>query len=140
MDKAKKNVLIRVLLIAAVVIIAAGAFVGGIFVGRSGQNAEDNAAAENEVLYCEVVYAEILSNDNGHFHVKGLDVNDINGRGEYTFSVKEDTKLVWRGTPLSVEDFDAGDRIAFYYNGLVLESHPAIVPNVIRIKLLDDEV
>ena len=40
----------------------------------------------------------------------------------------------------SLSDFDAGDRIAFYYSGEVLTSYPAQVINVTKIKLLDDEV
>jgi len=70
--------------------------------------------------------------------VRGLDVNDINGRGEYTFSAKENTRLVWHVTDIPLSDFDVGDRIAFYYNGLVLDSNPAQVQNVVKIKLLDD--
>ena len=126
----------RALLIVVVTVLVVGAFVGGFFAGKSGQRVETQPVWSDT----EVVYAEILSVDDGHFHVRGLDVNDINGRGEYTFSAKEQTKLIWRGTELSISDFDAGDRIAFYYSGEVLTIHPALVPNVVKIKLLDDEV
>ena len=122
----------RVLLIILAAVLAAGAFVGGIFVGR-------NTQKETDFPNCEVVYAEIISVDNGYFHVKGLDVNDINGRGEFTFSAKENTRLVWRGTEIPLSDFQADDRIAFYWRGMILESFPAQVQNVVMIKLLDDE-
>lgn len=128
--------LVIVIVIAVFLVAAAGVF--GFLLGKDSE--VDSGEVHTEVVLAEVVYAEILSIDNGLFHVKGLDVNDINGRGEYVFSAKEDTKLIWRGTELSLRDFDAGDRIAFYYNGYVLTTHPARVQNVVKIKLLDDEV
>lgn len=123
----------RVLLGILAAVLLAGTFVGGFFVGKN------NTQKETDLPNCEVVYAETISVDNGYFHVKGLDVNDINGRGEFTFSAKENTRLVWRGTEIPLSDFQSGDRIAFYYRGAVLESFPAHVQNVVMIKLLDDE-
>ncbi len=136
MKVADKKGIRRAIFIVAVTVLVIGAFVGGFFAGKSGQRVETQLAWSDT----EVVYAEILRVDDGFFHVRGLDVNDINGRGEYTFYAKEHTKLIWRGTELSLSDFDAGDRIAFYFSGEVLESYPAQVPNVLKIKLLDDEV
>lgn len=123
----------RILSAFVAVVIFVCSFGGGFVVGRT-------TAKPQNMPNCEVVYAEIISVENGYFHVKGLDVNDINGRGEFTFSAKENTALVWRGTELSLSDFQAGDRIAFYYSGEVLLTYPAQVQNVVMIKLLDDEV
>ena len=123
----------RVILIILAAVLVAGAFVGGFFVGKN------NTQKETDLSNCEVVFAETISVDNGYFHVKGLDVNDVNGRGEFTFFAKENTRLVWRGTEIPLSDFQSGDRIAFYYRGAVLESFPAHVQNVVMIKLLDDE-
>lgn len=130
----KKGAKRAAVIIAASVLIV-GAFVGGFFAGKSGQRVETQYVWSD----CEAVYAEILDASDGFFHVKGLDVNDINGRGEYTFTAKENTQLVWRGTELSLSDFHPGDRIAFFYVGEVLETYPAQVQNVVKIKLLDDE-
>lgn len=123
----------RVLLGILAAVLLAGAFVGGFFVGKN------NIQKETDLPNCEVVYAEIISVNGTNFHVKGLDVNDVNGRGEFTFSAKENTRLVWRGTEIPLSDFQSGDRIAFFYRGAVLESFPAKIPNVVMIKLLDDE-
>ena len=123
----------RVLLGILAAVLLAGAFVGGFFVGKN------NTQKETDLPNCEVVFAEIISVNGSNFHVKGLDVNDINGRGEFTFFAKENTRLVWRGTEIPLSDFQSGDRIAFYYRGAVLESYPAKIPNVVMIKLLDDE-
>ncbi len=134
MKVADKKGVKRAVIIIVIAVLVIGAFVGGFFAGKSGQRVETQFVER----YAEVVYAEILSVDDGYFHVRGLDVNDINGRGEYTFSAKENTRLVWHVTDIPLSDFDVGDRIAFYYNGLVLDSNPAQVQNVVKIKLLDD--
>lgn len=126
----------RVLAIIAAAVLIIGAFIGGFFAGKSGQRVETQIAWTDS----EVVYAEILDINDDFFHVKGLDVNDINGRSEFTFTANEKTQLVWRGTELSLSDFQPGDRIAFFYVGEVLESFPAQVVNVVKIKLLDDEL
>lgn len=126
---AKKRAFIGLMFFAAIVIFVV-AFAVGFSVAKSQKEKEQRV---------EVVYAEIISADNGFFHVKGLDVNDINGRGEFTFYARENTALVWRGTKISLSDFQAGDRIAFFFTGGILESFPGQVENVTRIKLLDDE-
>lgn len=123
----------RILTVFVAVVIFVCAFGGGFVVGRT-------TAKLQNMPNCEVVYAEIISVYDSNFHVRGLDVNDINGRGEFTFFAKENTALVWRGTELSLSDFQAGDRIAFYYSGEVLLTYPEQVQNVLMIKLLDDEV
>ena len=122
----------KVICLIAAVLLAAGAFVGGFFAGK-------NIADTDKNTICEVVYAEILDINDNFFHVKGLDVNDVNGRDEFTFSAKENTRLVWRGTEISLSDFNIGDKIAFYYSGAVLETFPAQIPDVRIIKLLEDE-
>ncbi|HCD69609.1 MAG TPA: DUF3221 domain-containing protein [Ruminococcaceae bacterium] len=122
----------KVICLIAAVLLAAGAFVGGFFAGK-------NTADTDKNTICEVVYAEILDINDNFFHVKGLEVNDVNGRDEFTFSAKENTRLVWRGTEISLSDFNIGDKIAFYYSGAVLETFPAQIPDVRIIKLLEDE-
>lgn len=122
-------------IIGIMVFSAAGIFLGAFAAGLSAAKSQK----EKEQQPVEVVYAEIISADNGFFRVKGLDVNDINGRGEFTFYARENTALIWRETEISLSDFQAGDRIAFFFTGEVLESFPAQVKNVTRIKLLDDE-
>ena len=136
MKASDKKGVIRAIFIIVTVVLIISAFIGGYFAGKSGQRVETQLVWSD----VQVVYAEILSVKDNFFHVKGLDVNDINGRGEFTFSVNENTQLIWRGTELSVSDLEAGDRIAFFYTGEVLESYPAQIQNVVKIQLLDDEV
>jgi len=85
-------------------------------------------------------YAVIESADGTHFLVDGLEVNDINSRGAFRFSIDQDTRLIWRHTEITAEDLDPGDTISITYTGPVQESDPArITDPVLRIDLLDDE-
>ena len=71
--------------------------------------------------------------------MQGLEVNDINFRGEFTFSVTEETALLWRGTAMKLSEFDIGDSVSITFTGAVLESYPAVIQEVTRVQLLDDE-
>ena len=76
---------------------------------------------------------------NDCFAVKGMEVNDLNFRGEFTFAVREETNCLWMGTQLSPAELEAGDNISITFTGPVLESNPAQIPNVTEVWLLDDE-
>ena len=60
-------------------------------------------------------YATIDDISGNHLTVSGLEVNDINTRGQFTFSIDEDTVLEWRYTALTADELDAGDTIAVTY-------------------------
>ncbi len=89
---------------------------GAFFLGRL------TAREEPSVTF----YGEILSREGDFFHVEGLDVNDVNHRGEFTFTFSGGAGL------------KAGDPVAVTYDGYVQETYPAQLPNVLRIRLLDE--
>ena len=72
--------------------------------------------------------------------VEGLEVNDINHRGLFEFSVKDDTKILWRGTEIKLSDLKEKQNISITSIGVVEESYPARLTNVSRVILLDDEL
>ena len=92
----------------------------------------------------ETFYAMIeeISEYKGNYSllVKGLEVNDINGRGEFSITIKDTTKLIWRGTKIDITDLKVGQNISITYDGMVLTSYPGQISNVLKIKLLDDEI
>ncbi|TWH58155.1 hypothetical protein DesLBE_2463 [Desulfitobacterium sp. LBE] len=103
---------------------------GGFWIGR---NTADPIAGAT-------FYATIEDIDQNNFLVNGLDVNDINNRGEVYFSVDNKTKLEWRHTQITREDLQIGDTISVTYLGEVQESYPRRTVNpVIRVTLLEDE-
>ncbi|MFR7478252.1 MAG: DUF3221 domain-containing protein [Acutalibacteraceae bacterium] len=75
----------------------------------------------------------------GHFAVEGLSVNDINFRGEFTFTITPDTSLIWRGETLPAEELQVGDRVAVTFDGTVQEVYPAVLTGVLQVQLLEDE-
>lgn len=122
---------------AAAVLAAVVLLCGGFFLGRLSLGGP--AVDEPPWQETSIFHAEILERDGRRFHVKGLDCNDVNGRGEFIFSVEEDTPLVWRYTPASLEDFQAGDRVAVTYTGDVLDIYPVQLTQVLCVDLLEDE-
>ena len=96
--------------------------------------------AQEETSLTDTFYATILTIDDHVLLVEGLEVNDINSRGQFYIQVDENTRLDWLGTEITLSDLAVGDRIAITWSGLVQETYPArIVDPVHRIKLLDDE-
>ena len=131
---------LKVILVIMLVIIA---LVIGYFVGyKRGydkiESASQNVNYNNEQ---QTFYAEIKEiNNNNAFLVEGLSVNDINYRGEFTFSVIGETKLEWRGTEISISDLEIGDNISITFTGEIIDSYPAQIKDVVKIQLLDDEI
>ena len=134
MKKEFKVILIILLVIIALVI---GYFIGYKRAYEKIENASENV---NYIDEQQTFYAEIKEiNNNNAFLVEGLSVNDINYRGDFTFSVVEETKLEWRGTEISISDLKVGDNISITFDGEILDTYPAQIKEVIKIQLLDDE-
>ena len=135
MKKELKVILVIMLVIIALVI---GYFVGYKRAYDKIESASQNVNYNNEQ---QTFYAEIKEiNNNNVFLVEGLSVNDINYRGDFTFSVVEETKLEWRGTEISISDLKVGDNISITFDGEILDTYPAQIKEVIKIQLLDDEI
>lgn len=130
MKKHKKIIIFAISLFA----VAIAAF----FVGRLTANRNYNWLPS---VSGQTFYAKILKVDGNYLHVEGLEVNDINHRGEFTFTIDENTMLEWHNTKLLMTsgDLDAGDLISITYSGFVLETYPAGLTKVDKITLLDDE-
>lgn len=121
-------------------IIAVAFGVGGFFIGRNTVNQEDNSSAStNDAALYQTFYAEIEENNGQSLLVKGLDVNDINSRGEFSVTIDADTILEWRSEPISLEELEVGDTVSITHSGNIGETYPAQIFETIRIQLLDDE-
>ena len=87
----------------------------------------------------ETFYATVDRVEGDSLAVTGLEVNDVNHRGAFTFSVEEDTVLEWRHAPIALAELEPGDTISVTYTGGIQESYPAGIDGVVRVQLLDDE-
>ena len=94
------------------------------------------AAASYEA---ETFYAAITDISDSSITVQGMEINDINFRGRFTFPVMEETSYLWRGTRISPKDLEEGDNISITFTGLVRESSPAGIQEVLKVQLLDDD-
>ena len=105
---------------------------------------EQKVISDSEQNYADVFYATIeeIREYNGItiVLVKGLDVNDINHRGEFDFSIDANTELLWHGTKIEISDLKEGQNISITSTGEVLERYPAGLTKVTRVIVLDDEL
>lgn len=110
--------------------------IGGIFyfVGYSSALGQLGDSTQSQTFY-----ATISDMKDNVITVKGMEVNDINFRGNFLFSVENETRLIWRYTHISLDDLDVGDNISITFSGLIQETDPARITQVDLIQLLDDE-
>lgn len=122
-------------------------FLLGIFTGIERKNKDEmnniqinNLQSSNQ--NGDVFYATIEEIYGGgtHILVKGLDINDINYRGEFRFSIGDDTELIWRGIKIDVSSLKVGQNISVTHTGGVLEIYPAQLTKVTKIIVLDDQI
>ena len=119
----------KIIYIIGFVLLLSLAGIGGFFIGRN----------TNNPLTGTTFYAVIEEIRDHNIWVKGLDVNDINSRGEFYFTIEDKTKLEWRHTEISISDLKVGDTLSITYTGSVLETYPAGIEDVVEVQLLDDE-
>ena len=72
--------------------------------------------------------------------IEGLETNDINHRGEFDFSIDNDTELLWNNTKIEVSDLKEGQDVSITSTGEVLEIYPAQLTKVTKIIVLEDEL
>ena len=128
----------KIILVILIVVIS---LVLGYFIGY--KRAYDKIESANQNISYnntqQTFYAKIEEIKDNFILVKGLSVNDINFRGEFTISVVEETELEWRNTKINVTELNVGDNISITFTGEILDSYPAQIKDVVKIQLLDDE-
>lgn len=77
--------------------------------------------------------------------VKGMDINDINHRGEFYFDVPLDNipdnfKIKWNGSNINFEQLKVGQKIAVYNYGDTIESEPDFLNSVRMIVVLEEKL
>lgn len=126
-------------IILAVVLLCYSAALAGVFYLTGYKTAYDRMEHSASAFMPQTFYATISDIRGDTFTVAGMEVNDINFRGDFSFSVVKETKIIWRYTEIPADDLDIGDHIAITFTGGVLESYPKQIRQVDVIQLLDDE-
>lgn len=121
-------------------LLAAALIVASYFVGYKKAYDDFERGLENAPDYGhQTFYARVLEINDGALLVEGIPENDINFRGQFRFSIHEETELEWHYTEIEEDDLDAGDLISITFIGSVQESDPAGIQEVTKVQLLDDE-
>lgn len=133
----------KVFIVIGILVIIGVSFGLGLFIGQ--KNAPKNDLAIRKVVG-QTFYANIESikqyNDGSfHLNVTGLEVNDINYRGNFTFKVDDSMDMTWRGEKVKVSDFKVGNHISITFTDEILTSiSPTPLTEVVKIQILDDEI
>lgn len=125
----KKKKIVHLCLVIIILLFTAVFF---YFVGYEKSLKENQAESFNAVI------TEIGENYS-YIQVEGLETNDINTRGAFTFSVEDDTKLEWHSASIKLSEFDVGDCVAVTHTGSIMERYRAKIEKVIKLQLLDYE-
>ena len=129
-------------IIIEIIVMIGVSFVVGLFIGQ--KNAPKNDLAIHKV-YGQTFYANIESikqyNDGSfHLNVKGLEVNDINYRGNFVFKVDDSMDMTWRGEEIKVSDLKVGNSISITFTDETINDiSPTPLKEVVKIQILDDE-
>ena len=132
----------RIFIVIGLIAIIVVSFVSGLLIGQKNSPKNDLAIS---AVYGETFYASIESikqYDDGSFHinVKGLEVNDINYRGDFTFKVDDSINMTWRGKKINVSDLKEGDNISITFTDEIINSiSPTPLDEVVKVQLLRDE-
>ena len=89
---------------------------------------------------CTTIYATISQISGGKVRADGLEVNDSNGRGSFSFTLSEDTPITWHHTKIALSALQKGDTIAITYTGDTKETSPVQLEQVVKVEVLDDTV
>ena len=119
--------------VIVVIAVAAGFYLLGFTMAGGTKD-----RSEELTFYAEIT--DIGGTEGTYFTVRGLEVNDVNFRGDFTFSVTEDTEIEWNFTEIVPKQLQVGNSIAVTFTGDIQESDPAQIGNVTKIRLLEDEV
>lgn len=131
----------KTFIIIGVIFAVCISFVIGLLVGQYNKAKTDLLIrkAEGTTFYAKI---DSIRENNGTIHISatGLDVNNINWREKYNFSIKESTDIVWRGVKIPVSDLGVKNNIAITITD---ETIPDVVPTPLqeieKIELLDDK-
>ena len=115
MKRKRKLLFVVVFVLYTVILAGISFFIGNQSARKQIENLADGGTAET-------FYAEISDRKNNFLRVTGLEINDINFRGDFVFSIDEETKMTWRYTEISVEDLDIGDTVSITFTGEIQET------------------
>ena len=86
--------------LAAALVLLLGGGTGGFFLGKAQTLKQQQQVID--VQDCTTIYATISQISGGKVRADGLEVNDSNGRGSFSFTLSEDTPITWHHTKIAL--------------------------------------
>ena len=120
--------------LAAALVLLLGGGTGGFFLGKAQTLKQQQQVID--VQDCTTI-SQI---SGGKVRADGLEVNDINGRGSFSFTLSEDTPITWHHTKIALSALQKGDTIAITYTGDTKETSPVQLEQVVKVEVLNDTI
>ena len=133
----------KILIVIGIIVIIGVSFAVGLFVGQKNVTNNDLAISKvcGQTFYANIESIKQYNDGSFHLNVKGLEVNDINYRGNFTFKVEDNMDIIWRGEKIKVSDLAVGNNISITFTDEILTSiSPTPLQEVIKVQLLDNTV
>jgi len=137
----KNTINVIEILMFLIIVSIVSYFVGSIITYKKLDNSLNNHKVNYQSFYATITDIKDTGREKEPklLTVKGLDINDINFRGDFKFVITEATELEWRYTNLNVSELEIGDNISIIFTGNIQETDPAKIDHVLKIQLLDDK-
>ena len=135
----KQKIFIIIVILAIIVI----SFMSGLLIGQKNAPRNDLAVSKvcSQTFYAKIERIEQYNDDSFHINVKGLDINDINYRGNFTLRIGNNIDITWRGEKVEVSDLNIGNNISITFVDEIIKSiSPTPLEKVIKIQILDDKI
>lgn len=132
----------KVFIIIGILVIIGVSFGVGLFIGQKNVPKNDLAInkVESQTFYANIESIKQYNDGSFHLNVTGLEVNDINYRGNFTFKVDDSMDMTWRGEKVKVSDLKEGNNISITFTDeTIMSISPTPLREVIKIQILDDE-
>src|SRR5574344_1656723 len=132
----------KVFIVIGMIVIIGVSFGVGLFIGQKNASKNDLVIRKvvGQTFYANIESMEQYNDGSFHINVKGLDINDINYRGNFTFKVDDSMDMTWRGEKVKVSDLKEGNNISITFTDETINDiSPTPLIEVIKIQVLDDE-
>lgn len=131
------------IIILCIFIVSIGvSFSLGLLIGQKNAPKEDVIVSKvfGQTFYATIKDIKQYSNGSIHINVKGLEINDINYRGNFTFEINDNINITWRGEDIKISDLKVGNNISITFTDEIINTiSPAPLKEIVKIQLLDDK-
>ncbi len=131
----------KIFIIIGIVVIIVVSCGIGVFIGQRIVQKKDLEVIKvsSQTFYAKIESIKQYNDGSFLINVKGLEVNDINYRGNFTFKVDENIDITWRGEKAKFSDLKVGNDISITFTDEIIASiSPTPLKEVIKVQLLDD--